>query len=242
MAQLACESAVLDEPGLMPSIEAAAGLAASNAQLRASLRAEAVALQASRLRLLSAADDERIALADRLERGAGALLADLGATLDRIERGDAAVDHAVRLSRSRVAGLDAGLRSLSAGLGPPALTNDGLAAALAQLGGGANVAVRVDVAVDDLPESLATTVYFICAEAIANAIKHASASTIAVHLHARGDRLRVEIADDGRGGAGLEGGSGLQGLVDRASALGGTLAVASPAGAGTRITADLPIG
>ena len=56
---------VIDEPGLMPSIEAAARLAANNAQLRASLRAEAAALEASRLRLLSAADDERMALADQ---------------------------------------------------------------------------------------------------------------------------------------------------------------------------------
>jgi signal transduction histidine kinase len=242
VAELACESAVIDEPGLMPSIEAAASLAASNAQLRASLRREAVALQASRLRLLSAADDERIALVDRLDRGAGATLADLRAILDRIRPGgDPATDAAADLSRSRIAGLDAGLRSLSAGLGPPALTNDGLAAALAQVGGDARVTVRVDVAVEDLPESLASTVYFICAEAIANALKHASATTISVDLHADRDRLRVEIADDGLGGAGLEGGSGLQGLVDRASALGGTLAVASPAGAGTRITADLPI-
>ena len=243
VAQLACDSAILDEPGLMPSIEAAARLAANNAQLRASLRAEAVALQASRLRLLSAADDERIALADRLDRGAGASLAHLGATLDRIHSGgDAAIDAAIGLSRSRIAGLEAGLRSLSVGLGPVAFTNDGLATALAQVGGDARVTVRIDVAVEDLHESLASTVYFICAEAIANALKHASASTIAVDVQAHGDRLRVEIADDGRGGAAIEGGSGLQGLVDRASALGGTLSVASPSGAGTHITADLPIG
>ena len=243
VAQLACESATIEEPGLMPSIEAAARLAASNAQLRASLRAEANALQASRLRLLSAADDERIALADRLDRGAGAALAELGGLVDRIQPdGDVAIEAAVRLSRSRIAGLDAGLRSLSAGLGPPALTNDGLADALAQVGGEASLTVRVDLAVEHLPESLASTVYFICAEAIANAIKHASATTIAVDVHRGGDRLMVEIADDGRGGAGFEGGSGLQGLLDRASALGGTLSVASPPGAGTRITADLPIG
>ena len=245
VAELACESAIVDEPGLMPSIEAAARLAANNAQLRASLRAEAVSLQASRLRLLSAADDERIALADRLDRGAGAFLADLSALLDQIDPGgDAAIEAAVHLSRSRIAGLDAGLRSLSAGLGPAALTNEGLVAALVQLGGDARVSVRVGVgvAVEDLPESLAATVYFICAEAIANALKHAAASTIAVDVGTHGDRLRVEIADDGSGGARLADGSGLQGLVDRASALGGTLDVASPAGGGTRITADLPMG
>jgi signal transduction histidine kinase len=121
------------------------------------------------------------------------------------------------------------------------LRSDGLAAALAQLGGDARVEVRVDVEAGDLPDRLASTVYFICAEAVANALKHASASTIAVHLREAGDRLSAEIVDDGCGGAGLEGGSGLQGLVDRTSALGGTLAIASPPGKGTRITADLPI-
>ena len=71
VAQLACESAVIEEPGLLPSIEAAARLAAKNAQLGASLRAEARALQASRLRLLSAADDERMALAAAARSGRG---------------------------------------------------------------------------------------------------------------------------------------------------------------------------
>ena len=242
VAQLACESVVIDEPGLMLSIEAAARLAANNAQLRASLRAEATALEASRLRLLSAADDERIALADQLDRGAGASLAELRGMLDRFPLGaDQAIEAAVTLSRSRIAGLDAGLRSLSAGLGPPTLKSDGLAAALTQLGENASVKIRIEVEVGDLPDRLASTVYFIVAEAMANALKHASASTIAVHLRKVGDRLWVEIVDDGRGSAVLEGGSGLQGLVDRASALGGTLAISSPPSAGTRIIADLPI-
>jgi len=243
VAQLACESVVIDEPGLMPSIEAAARLAARNVQLRASLRAEAAALEASRLRLLSAADDERIALADQLDRGAGASVAELQAIIERIPRGaDPAIAAAAERSRGRITGLHAGLRSLAAGLGPPALRGDGLAASLSQLGGDARIMVRVDVEAGDLPDRLASTVYFICAEAIANALKHASASTIGVRLREEGDRLMVEIADDGRGGAVLEGGSGLQGLLDRTAALGGTLSISSPPGAGTTITADLPIG
>jgi signal transduction histidine kinase len=242
VAQLACESAVIDEPGVMASIEAATRLAARNAQLRASLRAEAAALEASRLRLLSAADDQRIGLADELDRGAGASLLELRAIVDRIPLGaDPAIDAAVKRSRDRMDGLDAGLRSLAAGLGPPTLMSDGLAAALSAIGGDRGVEVHVDVGPGDLPDRLASTVYFICAEAMANALKHASASTISVHVRVEGDRLLVEIVDDGRGGAVLAGGSGLQGLVDRTSALGGTLAIASARGAGTRITATLPI-
>ena len=183
---------VIDEPGLMPSIEAAARLAANNAQLRASLRAEAAALEASRLRLLSAADDERIALADQLDRGAGVSLAELRGTIERIPpTSDPAIAAAIEQSRSRIASLDAGLRSLSAGLGPATLRSEGLAAALHQLAGEATVEVRVEVEADDLPDRLAAAVYFICAEAVANALKHASASTIAVHVREEGDRLRV---------------------------------------------------
>ena len=232
---------VIDEPGVMPSIEAAARLAADNVQLRASLRSEAEAVQASRLRLMFAADDERISLADELDRGAGASLEELRALVDRIPIGsDPAIDAAVEQSRHRLAGLDAGLRSLSSGLGPPTLRSDGLAAALLQLGGDAIVDVRVDVETGDLADHVASAIYFICAEAISNAIKHASASSISVHLRGADQRVLLEIVDDGHGGAVLEGGSGLQGLVDRAAALGGNLVIASPPDGGTRITADLP--
>ena len=202
VAQIACESVVIDEPGLMPSIEAAARLAAKNAQLRASLRSEAAALQASRLRLMFAADNERTSLADELDRGAGASLEELRGLIDEIPVGvDPAISAAVARSRSRLTGLESGLRSLSSGLGPATLKSDGLAAALAQLGGDASVEVRVDVETGDLPDDLAAAVYFICAEAISNALKHASASTIRVDLREHDERLWLEIVDDGRGGA-----------------------------------------
>ena len=239
VAELACESTVLAEPGVLPSIEAAARLAAANVQLRASLRAEAAALQASRLRLLYAADNERISLVDELDRGAGASLGDLRALVDQIPTGtDPAITAAVEQSRRRLAGLEAGLRSLSSGLGPPTLNRDGLAASLMQLGGDPIVDVRVDVETGDLPDHLATAIYFICAETISNALKHASASSIAVHVRAADERVVLEIVDDGHGGAAPEGGSGLQGLIDRSAALGGSLVIASPPGGGTRITAD----
>ena len=84
-----------------------------------------------------------------------------------------------------MAGLDAGLRSLSSGLGPPTLESHGLAAALLQLGGDAIVDIRVDVDTGDLPDHLAAAIYFICAEAISNALKHTSASSITVHVRLR---------------------------------------------------------
>lgn len=243
VAELACESIVVAEPDVMQSIEAAARLAADNVQLRASLRSEAAALQASRLRLMSAADNERISLADELDQGAGTSLEELRALVDQIPAGvHPAIGAAVEQSRSRLTGLEVGLRSLSSGLGPPTLRSEGLAAALLHLGGDAIAEVRVDVETGDLPDHLATAIYFICAEAISNALKHASASSIVVHLRAAEERVQLEIVDDGRGGAVPEGGSGLQGLFDRTAALGGNLVIASPPHGGTRITADFPIG
>ena len=93
---------------------------------------------------------------------------------------------------------------------------------------------------DRLPAFLEAAVYFTCSEALANVAKHAHASAVTIEV-ARADRtLRVVIADDGAGGADLARGSGLQGLKDRAEALGGRLTMTSPAGAGTTIQVLIP--
>lgn len=242
VAQLGCESALLDQPGVLPSIEAATRLAASNVQLRANLRAEAASLQASTLRLLSAADDQRIQLVDQLDGGAGVSLAELRVSIERLGVGlDPVIEVAYERSRGRLAALEGDLRSLAAGLGPLGLHTDGLAVALSKLASDANVAIRVEIEARDLPDRLATAVYFICAEAIANALKHAFASAIIVSVREAQGGLRVEISDDGRGGANPDHGSGLRGLGDRASALGGSFSLESPVDGGTHITADLPI-
>ena len=242
VAELACESAVADEPAIRQSIETAARLAASNARLRAGLRREADELRASQLRLLSAADDQRIALAEQLSRGAGASLQELGPLLDAVPAdADPAVRGAVVRSRARSEGLMVGLQSLSAGLGPADLRRTGLEDALFRLGAGFDGQLDLAVKAPDLPESLATATYFICAEGIANAMKHAAATEICVKVERRDDRVWISVVDDGIGGASIETASGLRGLADRASALGGSLSIVSPPGAGTRISADLPL-
>jgi signal transduction histidine kinase len=104
------------------------------------------------------------------------------------------------------------------------------------------VPVQVDVRVEHVPDEIAATVYFVCAEALANVAKYASAARATIEVAARNGRLRVEIADDGVGGADSSRGTGLQGLADRVEALGGALKVASPRGRGTRLAADIPLG
>ena len=241
VAQLACESAVADEPAVRSSIEAAARLAARNARLRAGLRNEADRIRASQLRLLSAADDQRIALARELARGAGATMTELRPLLDAVpDTADPAVRAAVERSRARVDGLAAGLRSLAAGLGPSNLGDGGLEPALAILGEGVDGRFDLDVRVPDLPDGIASAAWFICAEGITNAIKHSHAHSVGVRVERLDRRLLIAIEDDGVGGASIEAGSGLQGLADRVSALGGSLSVESPAGEGTRLAVELP--
>lgn len=242
VAELACESVVAGEPALRQSIETAARLAASNARLRAGLRSEAVELEASQLRLVSAADDQRIALAHQLAGGAEASLIELGSLLAAIPA-DAhpMVRAAVDRTRTRSDGLMADLRSLSAGLGPADLRTTGLEVALARLGAGFEGQLDVDVDASNLSDSLATATYFICAEGIANAMKHSAATEVHVKVQRRPGRVLISIVDDGIGGASIETGSGLRGLADRASVLGGSASLDSPPGAGTRISVDLPL-
>jgi signal transduction histidine kinase len=93
-----------------------------------------------------------------------------------------------------------------------------------------------------VPSSVAVVAYFVCAEALANVAKHASASGVAVSVTARDDRVRIEIEDDGVGGADPGGGSGLRGLADRVETIGGTLRVEGAVGRGTRLAAEIPLG
>ena len=83
--------------------------------------------------------------------------------------------------------------------------------------------------------------WFVCSEALANVVKHANASSATISVQERSGRLLVDVGDNGIGGADLGAGSGLAGLADRVEALGGRLALDSPAGRGTRLSAELPL-
>ena len=86
------------------------------------------------------------------------------------------------------------------------------------------------------------TAWFVCAEAVTNAVKHAGATSAAIRIIRRDDQLVLTITDDGAGGADDTRGSGLRGLADRVEALGGRLAVDSAPARGTSVTAELPLG
>jgi signal transduction histidine kinase len=101
--------------------------------------------------------------------------------------------------------------------------------------------VSVEVTVERLPAVLEAGAYFIIGEALTNAVKHARASSARIAAFVEGEVLRLEVRDDGVGGAVTNGSSGLLGLYDRAAALNGRLGIESPSGEGTTVTAWLPI-
>jgi signal transduction histidine kinase len=122
------------------------------------------------------------------------------------------------------------------------LSEHGLEGALAALAEDFLLPVEVKVTRTQLPERVAAAAYFICAEALTNTAKHAAAAHVAIAVTVSGGRVRVEIADDGVGGADPARGSGLRGLTDRVEAFGGTLPVESATGHGTRLVAEIPLG
>ena len=102
--------------------------------------------------------------------------------------------------------------------------------------------LRIDALPEQrLPDPVEVTVYYLVAEALSNAVKHAGATEVRVDVHRRGPVLHAEVADDGAGGATAGPGSGLHGLTDRLEALGGRLEVESAPGAGTRLRASIPL-
>jgi signal transduction histidine kinase len=239
IAVLVHDPAVLDDPGLSDALATAARLAASNARLQAELRAQLAELSASRRRLVHAGDEERRRLERRLRETVERRLIALARVLEDAQAG--AGSDALERAEERLARVRDELGALAAGLHPGGLDKGGLPRALESLVARSPVPVELSVSAERLPEEIATAAYFVCSEAFANAIKYAHASRVGISVHVDAGRVRVVVGDDGVGGADPAAGTGLRGLADRLEALGGTFAVESRPGVGTRLTAELPL-
>jgi signal transduction histidine kinase len=137
------------------------------------------------------------------------------------------------------------LRALSRGIAPPILADRGLGAALAAAAARCPVEVSLDVALREgrrLAPAVENTAYFVVTEALTNVAKHAQASLCTVTVSADGERVLVQVRDDGRGGAHLGKGHGLAGLADRLATVEGALDLVSPPGGPTVLTAEIPLG
>jgi signal transduction histidine kinase len=133
------------------------------------------------------------------------------------------------------------LRELARGIHPAVLTDRGLAAALEALASRLPIPVEIQTPEVELPQPVEAAAYYVIAEALANVIKYARASVVTVRVTCDESWTRVEVVDDGVGGADATAGSGLRGLADRVAALEGTLTVESPTTGGTRIVAEIPL-
>jgi signal transduction histidine kinase len=210
------------------------------------LTAQVTELQDARSRIIAAADDERRRIERDLHDGAQQRLVALALNLRMAEQRAADGDPAA-VDLIRGAGEEAQLalkelRDLARGIHPAILTNRGLPAALEDLASRATLPVEVVATPDErLPGPVEAAAYFVVSECLANIGKHANAETAMVSVTAQDGHVTVEVSDDGMGGAALDGGSGIQGLADRVGALSGSLAVDSPPGSGTRVTAVIPL-
>jgi signal transduction histidine kinase len=210
------------------------------------LTAQVTELQDARSRIIAAGDAERRRIERDLHDGAQQRLVALALNLRMAEQRAASGDpSAAELVRQ--AGEEANLalkelRDLARGIHPAILTNRGLPAALEDLAARATVPVEVIAAPGErLPDPVEAAAYFVVSECLANIGKHAGATSATVSVKPDDGHLVVVVADDGVGGASLGNGSGIQGLEDRVGALSGTLAVESPPGEGTRVTATIPL-
>jgi signal transduction histidine kinase len=214
------------------------GTVIANAETRAELTA-------SRARVVAAADEARRRIERDLHDGAQQRLVSAVLTLKmaRQELGDATgpVVELLDEALAHAQGANVELRELAHGILPGALSEAGLRAAIDALVARVRLPVSVDVTSDRLPAALEANAYFILAEALTNAVRHAQATSVRIAAVADGGVLRLEVRDDGIGGARTNGSSGLLGLRDRAAALNGELRLESPPGEGTVVTATLPI-
>ncbi len=235
---------VLEDPDLVDAVGAAAALALETGRLDAELRARVEELRESRARLLAVGLAERRRMERNLHDGAQQRLVSLALDL-RLARAslredpDRAEELLDGVGEELSRALEE-LRELARGLHPAVLTDRGLEQAVKTLATRAPLPVDVDARIGEVPEAVELAAYFVVSEALTNVAKYAAANRAIVRVGRDDGSVLVEVSDDGVGGADPADGSGLRGLGDRLSALGGKLEVDSATGTGTTVKASIP--
>ena len=239
---------ILADPSLSASDDlvraavAATSFALENAQLEAALADQLQEVRESRRRIIHAGIAERRRLEHDLHDGIQQGLQGLHVMLSAAEAdtSDAASRAFIgRIGKELALVIDE-LRDLAHGVHPGALSQVGLAEAVRTMAGRYTVAIDVDLPPGRFGEDCELTAYYVIAESITNAIKHARASLIAVQGEHRDGWLLVSVADDGQGGARADAGMGISGILDRVQGIGGEAELHSPPGRGTTIRARIP--
>ena len=241
LAALIHDERLLGQRSLLEAAGSAARLALENMRLQAELRAQLVELRGSRARIVEAADAERRRLERDLHDGAQQRLLALGLALQLL-RERSADPELLRQAEAELQTALRELRDLARGIHPTILSEQGLGPAVRSLADRAAIPITVRAGDERYPAAIETAAYFVVAEALSNIAKHASARSATVGVARQNGRLRVEIRDDGCGGAVATAGGGLQGLADRVAAAGGSLTLASEPGAGTTLHVEFSCG
>ncbi|MGH2952556.1 MAG: histidine kinase [Solirubrobacterales bacterium] len=236
---------LLDEPELIEAVSAAASLSLEKERLRAELAAKVEELRDQRSRVLAVGLAERRRLERDLHDGAQQRLVSLALDLRMAQssiRDDP--ETAERLLGGAGGELERALeelRELARGLHPAVLADRGLDAAVGALAGRAPLPVQIERELGErVPEAVELAAYFVVAESLTNVVKYAEANQATVRMGRDNGKVVVEVADDGVGGADPGRGTGLRGLEDRVSSLGGEFEIDSSPGAGTTVVARIP--
>jgi signal transduction histidine kinase len=242
LAALVHDPVLLDEPGLVESVRATAGLVLENERLAAEVRAQLAEVRASRARLVTAGDEERRRIERDLHDGAQQRLVAVCVTLGMAAgRADPALAETLRRAQDDLEEALAELRALARGIHPTLLHEEGLDAALEALARRTPLPVEIEGSVGcRVAPAIELAAYFVATEALTNTVKHGRASRADVCAALHAGTLTVSVSDDGVGGARLAPAGGLAGLRDRVEALDGTLSVESDPAGGTTVIAELP--
>jgi PAS domain S-box-containing protein len=202
-------------------------------------------LAASRARVIDAAEEERRRVVRDLHDGAQQQIVNAVLTLklarETMQRGGGETESLVKAALEHAEQATGDLRELAHGIRPVALARGGLRDAVEQLVSRLSLPVDLDVAVERLPQMVESNAYFAVSEALTNIVKHSGATHASIRAHMHDGVIRIDVHDDGVGGARPGRGSGLPGLKDRIETLGGRLHVESPVGAGTHLRLEIPV-
>jgi signal transduction histidine kinase len=243
LAHLALDPSLRRQPDLVSAALGAAGLALANGRLHHRVQAQLEEVRASRQRIVTATQAERQRFERAVHDGAQGPLVAVSAALSTVRlqvSGQPEVLAAIERAQDTVRTALGDLRDIARGIHPMVLSEDGLRAALARLAEGQSVPTTIDVPATRLPREVEGAFYYTAAEALTNVVKHTAATHVHVTVRSEPGFARLEVADDGCGGARLDGGTGLAGLRDRARALRGELSVGDGASGGTRVVVTIP--
>ena len=245
VAGLVHDRGLLRHPRRLQAAIDVASLALDNERLKAQLRAELLEAHASRSRIIDAGDRELQRVERNLHDGAQQRLVGLALMFRLASRraaGDAELTALLDDAARELSDAISELRELTRGIHPAIVDDAGLRGALEALAERPGVPVDLQVDLPDrLPEVVEVAAYYLVAEAVTNANKHANATRVTVQARVLDGVLHVTVSDDGAGGAQQSPGSGLQGMADRIGALGGGFEIDSPPATGTTVTAEIPL-